>query len=154
MQSIPEELANAPRGSDQALTRDLGLLIRALLERSNRSVFAAFEEFDLSFSQTKIVMSFTGRDEPRSIKTIADDLGLSFPAASRAIDALLKRGLVTRTEDPDDRRVKQIELTEAGRRITERLIGLRVAGITEFVGTLSPDQRRQLAAALEPLFDA
>jgi DNA-binding MarR family transcriptional regulator len=148
-----QALVEAPSGSDQALVRDLGLLMRHLLERSNREVFAAFEELDLSFTQTKMVMAFTGRDQPRSIKSIADEHGISLPATSRAIDGLLKRGLVTRTEDPDDRRSKQIALTEAGREVTERMMELRVAGIADFVATLHPDERKQLAAVLDPIVD-
>jgi DNA-binding MarR family transcriptional regulator len=149
-----DTLRDAEPGSDEAIVRDLGLLVRDLLGRSNRSVFQAVDELDLSFSQTKIVMSFAGREEPRSIKAIADQLGISLPAASRAIDALLKRGLVTRTEDPDDRRSKLIGLTDAGHEITRRLFELRIAGIEDFVASLDPDHRARLSAALEPIVDA
>ena len=158
MQSTPDlqTLADAPSGTTDALVRDLGLLVRNVLEHSNRDFFRAVEELDLSFSQTKIVMSFGGGpdDEPRSIKAIADRFGLSLPAASRAVDALLKRGLVTRKEDPDDRRSKLIDLTDEGRAITRRLFELRVAGIQDFVATLTPDERSRLAAALEPIANA
>lgn len=152
--SSTQAILDAAPGSDEALARDLGLLVRHLLGRSNRGVFQAFDELELSFTQSKIVMSFTGRDEPRSIKSVADEHGLSLPAASRALDGLLKRGIVTRTEHPDDRRVKQIALTDAGRRLTERLFELRVAGIQEFVAALEPDQRRRLAEALAPVVHA
>jgi DNA-binding MarR family transcriptional regulator len=146
-----QALLDAPSGSDAALVRDLGLLMRHLLERSNRPVFAALEELDLSFTQTKMVMGFTGREYPRSIKSIAEEHGISLPATSRAIDGLVGRGLVTRTEDPDDRRSKQIALTDSGRAVTERLMELRVAGIGGFVDGLNPDERSSLAAVLEPI---
>ena len=149
-----EALRDAEPGSDEALVRDLGLLVRELLGRSNPSVFQALDELDLSFSQTKIIMAFAGSEEPRSIKAIADGLGISLPAASRAIDALLKRGLVTRTEDPADRRSKLIGLTGAGRDITRRLFELRVAGIEDFVASLGPADRDRLRAALGPIVDA
>ena len=155
MQPSLEELIDAPSGSDEALTRDLGLLLRNLMERSNSSVFAAFDELDLSFTQAKLVMAFGGRgDETLSVNAIADLLGVSLAAASRGIDALLKRGLLTRTEAEHDRRIKQIALTPDGRRITERLVEHRLAGISDFVATLPPDHRRRLAAALEPIVDA
>jgi DNA-binding MarR family transcriptional regulator len=144
-------MANAESGTPDALARDLGLLIRHLLGRSNRGVFQVVEELDLPFSQTKIVMSFTGRTAPRSLGSIADELGLSLPAVSRAVDGLCKRGLVTRTEDPDDRRSKLIAPTDAGRELMQRLIELRVGGIQDFVTSLSDSQREQLAAALEPV---
>jgi DNA-binding MarR family transcriptional regulator len=155
MQVTPDMQAmlEAPSGSDEALVRDLGLLMRNVLSRSNPSVFHAFDELDISFSQSKIVMTFLGHEEPRSIKAIADEMGLSLPAASRAVDGLLKRGLVTRTEAEHDRRVKQIELTPAGREVTQRLFQLRIAGIQEFVASLPPADRKRLADVLEPLME-
>ena len=149
----PQDLERAPSGSDEALVRDLGLLMRTLMRQSNPSVFQALDDLDLSFSQTKMVMSFAGREEPRSVKSIADEHGMSLPAASRAVDGLLKRGLVSRTEDPDDRRVKQIALTAAGREITRRLFELRVAGIQEFVASLDEADRRRLAEVLDPIVE-
>jgi DNA-binding MarR family transcriptional regulator len=151
--SRTQSILEAPPGSDDALARDLGLLVRHLLARSNRRVFSVFDDLDLSFSQAKIVMSFTGNGA-RSVKALADEHGLSLPAASRAIDGLLKRGLVTRTEHPDDRRVKQIALTDAGREITEHMFELRVAGIQDFVASIDPADRKRLAAALVPVVPA
>jgi DNA-binding MarR family transcriptional regulator len=145
---VTQAILEAPAGTDEALARDLGLLVRDLLARSNRGVFATFDELELSFTQSKIIMSFTGRDEPRSVKSIADEHGLSLPAASRAVDGLLKRGLVSRTEHPSDRRIKQIAPTAAGREITDRLFQLRVAGVKEFVASLEPDDRKALGEAL------
>jgi DNA-binding MarR family transcriptional regulator len=133
------------------LVRDLGLLIRQTLMRSNAGVFAALDELDLPFSQTKIVMSFTGRPEPRSLGSIAAELGLSLPAVSRAVDGLMKRGLVTRKEDPADRRTKLVAPTEDGRAVTQRLLELRVTGLQDFVDSLSDDQREALADALAPV---
>jgi DNA-binding MarR family transcriptional regulator len=149
----PQALYEAPSGSDAALVRDLGLLVRQVLRLSNPSVFAAFDELELPFSQTKIVMSFAGREEPRPVNAIAEELGLSLPAASRAVDGLVGRGLVSRTEDTADRRVKQIALTAEGRAITQRLFELRVAGIQEFVASLDEDERRRLASVLEPVVE-
>jgi DNA-binding MarR family transcriptional regulator len=127
--------------------------MRALLSHSNAGVFGAIDELGLSFTQTKIVMTWLGNTAPRSIKQIGDDLGLSLPAASRAVDGLLKRGLVTRTEAERERRVKEIALTEDGQAIADRLIELRVAGIREFVASLDPADRKQLAQTLEPIVE-
>src|SRR3954453_3861123 len=149
-----QAMLDAPTGSDQALVRDLGLLMRELMSRSNPAVFHALDDHDISFSQAKIVMTtFMGDEAPRSIKDIGDGVGLSLPGASRADDGLLKKGLVTRTEAEHDRRVKQIALTPAGREITRRLFELRIAGIREFVASLDPADRKRLATTLEPIFE-
>jgi DNA-binding MarR family transcriptional regulator len=133
------------------LVRDLGLVVRQTLMRSNRGVYEALDDLDLPFSQTKIVMSFTGRPEPRSLGSIAEELGLSLPAVSRAVDGLSKRGLVTRTEDPADRRTKLVAPTASGQEVVQRLFELRVTGLQDFVASLSDDERDALAAALAPI---
>ena len=51
----------------------------------------------------------------------------------------------------DDRRTRQIALTDAGREITDRLFELRVGGIRDFVDSLEPEERARLAEVLEPL---
>jgi DNA-binding MarR family transcriptional regulator len=133
------------------LVRDLGLLIRQTLISSNAGVFEALDELDLPFSQTKIVMSFIGHPEPRSLGSLAHELGLSLPAVSRAVDGLSKRGLVTRQEDPADRRSKLVTPTGSGQAVVQRIFELRVAGLQDFVDSLSDDERETLAAALAPV---
>lgn len=47
--------------------------------------------------------------------TLADALGVEGPSLVRLLDQLGEAGLVTRREDPTDRRAKILHLTEAGR---------------------------------------
>ena len=60
------------------------------------------------------------------MKDVSDRLGISFPAASRAVEPLVQRGIVERTEDPADRRVKRVRTTKEGDRLVERLIATRI----------------------------
>jgi DNA-binding MarR family transcriptional regulator len=61
------------------------------------------------------------------------------------------RGLVTRTEDTADRRSKAVRATQEAQALVDRLVELRVAGIADFVRTLSEKERADLAAALSPI---
>ena len=56
---------------------------------------------------------------------------------------MVRKKLATRVEDPDDRRVKRLALTAKGRRLADRIISARLAGLEEFTGSLEADQRRQ-----------
>jgi DNA-binding MarR family transcriptional regulator len=58
---------------------------------------------------------------------------------------------VTRAEDADDRRFKQVAATAEGQALMERLMELRVAGFADFVKTLDPADRERLAEALTPI---
>ncbi|MCE5322197.1 MarR family transcriptional regulator [bacterium] len=55
------------------------------------------------------------------IRKIADGLEVSLSAASQLVDRLVKKELVTRSEDETDRRLTSIELTDAGRAVVEEM---------------------------------
>ncbi len=79
--------------------------------------------------------------------------GVSLPAMSRAVDALVKKRLATRVEDPDDRRARQVRITARGKDLVETLLTVRQTGMEAFAATLSAAQRRKLDAAVEALMD-
>jgi len=110
------------------------------------------DELGLSFSQLKALQFLSTVDAPEvSLKQLGDQLGLSLPAISRAVDGLVQRGLVTRTEDAEDRRIKRVRPTKAADELIARLIDVRFAELGKFVETLSPREREKLAAALAVL---
>ena len=112
----------------------------------------AIDELDLSFSQIKALQTLSTVHVPElSVKQLGDSLGLSLPAGSRAVDGLVQRGLVTRTEDVEDRRMKRVRLTPDAEALIARLIDVRFAELGKFVETLSPRERKKLGEALEVL---
>src|SRR4051794_41508260 len=137
--------------ADEELVRSVGGFAKFILHAGGRDFYRAVGELDLSISQIGILQLLTGPVESASLKTIADEVGLSMPAVSRSVDGMVQRGLVTRTEDEKDRRHKAIRATDEAREEAGRLIELRVAGITDFVETLSAEERRNLADALAPI---
>lgn len=56
-----------------------------------------------------------GSHEPATLNQVAAAVGRGAPAVSRAVDNLVRAGLVERTQDPDNRRRLALRLTEAGR---------------------------------------
>jgi DNA-binding MarR family transcriptional regulator len=136
---------------DAELVRAVGGFAKFILHAGGRDFYRAVGELDLSISQIRMLHLLTGPLEEASLKALADEIGLSLPAVSRSVDALVHRGLVTRTENADDRRLKAVRATDAARVLAGRLIELRVAGISDFVGSLSPEERAGLATALTPI---
>src|SRR5438105_2278309 len=70
-------------------------------------------------AQRKLLSSIAEK-EPATLNDVAKTIGRGAPAVSRSVDALVRAGLVERTQDPDNRRRLALKLTEAGR---ERLTG-------------------------------
>ncbi|WP_346915892.1 MarR family transcriptional regulator [Clostridium sp.] len=67
-------------------------------------------------SHVKVVF-YLAHNGPSSVSSIARDLCISKPNMTPIIDKLLECGYVTRYEDPKDRRVIRIEVTEKAREV-------------------------------------
>jgi DNA-binding MarR family transcriptional regulator len=136
-----------------ALTRDVYALASYLMRNSNIGAFNTIAELDLSFTQIKAlcVMDLDGAD--RSVKALANSMNVSLPAMSRAIDGLYERGFVDRREDPLDRRMKRVRLTDSGRAITGSLNETRLAGLQEFLLSLADGEALALTQALELILE-
>jgi DNA-binding MarR family transcriptional regulator len=127
------------------------VFVSRLLASTHRDLFAAIEKAGLSITQVKCLQVLYESDGPRSLGAVSEALGLSLPAISRAVDALVRRGDVKREEDPRDRRSKLVTLTPRGRSTSERLLALRMAGIRAFVAELEPAEQEALGKALTPV---
>ena len=112
------------------------------------------DELGLSLTQLKAVQLLCVDQAPdMSVKQLGDKLELSLPAISRAVDGLVHRGLVTRTEDEEDRRIKRVRPTKEAEQLVARLTDIRFSQLGEFVDTLTARERNKLAAALAVLVE-
>ena len=64
-------------------------------------------------AQRKLLASIADK-EPATLNDVASAIGRGAPAVSRSVDALVRSGLVERTQDPDNRRRLALRLTQAG----------------------------------------
>jgi DNA-binding MarR family transcriptional regulator len=133
----------------RALVGDLFALASYLMRTSNVGAFNAIAELDLSFTQIKALCTMDIDESQPSVKGLAEAMKVSLPAMSRAVDGLYERGFVDRYEDPADRRMKRIRLTDAGRRVTATLNEARLIGLQGFLTSLSDEEAWVLAHALE-----
>jgi DNA-binding MarR family transcriptional regulator len=88
---------------------------------------------------------------PCNLSELARRQGVSLPTMSDSITLLVDRGLARREPDGRDRRVVNVELTEAGRRALDETQSLVEQGLAERLAGLSPDQLAGLAAGLNVL---
>jgi DNA-binding MarR family transcriptional regulator len=92
-------------------------------------------------------------EEPYAGRDIAERLQISLASVSRAVDGLVRSRLVTRVEDPDDRRVRRLSITSKGQRLAGEIVAARMADLEAFAASLTPTQLRKLDAALEAILD-
>jgi DNA-binding MarR family transcriptional regulator len=152
--SVSAKGVNVSTGTDStidAVATDLGVLMKHVLVSSGRDFFAAIEEAGLTFTQVKCLHLLGDADGALPLNALSETLGLSGPAISRAVDGLVQRGEVKRTEDQRDRRSKLLTVSARGRRTIERFQALRFAGVKRFVEGLTDEERESLGVAVGPI---
>ena len=145
------EAATKKRTTDD-LAIKLGALMLRCMGGGRSEVFKVIDESGLTFSQMKVLVELEAADEDeRTVTSLSEELGISAASASRAADGLVRKKLVTRVEDPEDRRVRRLAPTAKGHDLAEKIISARLAGLEEFSESLDRDERQKLEAALDAL---
>jgi DNA-binding MarR family transcriptional regulator len=112
-------------------------------------LLSLWQELGMTLSQRRVLRRL--REGPRSAGDVAESLGISAPSMTRMLSKLEQRGLIVRTLDQEDRRRVQVELTGLG---TSSLEDHRVFAGTSLVHaarSLSADQQRTTAEAIDAL---
>jgi DNA-binding MarR family transcriptional regulator len=118
--------------------------INAVIVRSMASVDRALSVPELR------VMVILARVEQASLTEVAERLGVNASNASRACDQLVKRRLVRRKEDAQDRRRVVLTLSASGERVVQRVMDRRRELFEEIVAAMPAEHRAALIAALGP----
>jgi DNA-binding MarR family transcriptional regulator len=141
----------SPEAAETALR--LGAFFRYFFAFDRGSHLRAMEESGLSLAQCKALFVLAGSAEHAGVsgRELAESIGLSGAAISRAVDGLVEGRHVTRIEDPHDRRVRLIAITDEGRRAVDRIVAARMEGMRAFAAGLTADERRALDRALDKL---
>ena len=83
------------------------------------------------------------------INRIADGLEVSLSAGSQLVERLVKRDLVTRRENEDDRRLTKVELTEAGESLVREMRERRARWFESIVDAMPEEKRLAMVEGLE-----
>ncbi len=119
-------------------------IINSPIERFTRILFSkvierlavVVSEEHLSFSQVA-ALHIIDRDKTVNVNDISNKLNLSMSATSRMIDELVKKELIQRKEDQDNRRAKIISLTPSGETFMNNLSVERVKIIELSASTIA-----------------
>lgn len=101
-------------------------------------------------SHVKVVF-YLAQNGPSSVSNIAKDLCISKPNMTPIIDKLLDAGYVKRYEDPKDRRVLIIKITEKAHEIFKIKRDCAVSILKERLSTLEEDDVKSIDLSIEEL---
>lgn len=106
------------------------------------------ERYGLDIPEWRVLATLGFRVEPCSAQYIAHCTRTHKSTISRAVTALMKRQLVERVENADDRREFALRMTRKGKALYEKLIPRLLRREQEILSCLSAQERRDFAMLL------
>lgn len=88
------------------------------------------------------------------VSDVGELLGVTNAAASQMIDKMVHSGLIARSEDPIDRRMKQLKLTSKGRQVVQESIDIRRRWMEQLTDALTQNDQVLIITALTILTSA
>jgi len=112
----------------------------------------AFEQFQMSVEQFQVLRRI--RRGSTSVSALAEASQTGLPAVSKAVEALVRRGLVARSSDPRDRRKVPLALTDEGQRVLQVIFGEAEAWLARRFDKLDAGETEALMKGLDVLLKA
>jgi MarR family transcriptional regulator for hemolysin len=97
--------------------RDIWLHAHNMLRSARQIINENLRSLDLSSAEGNILLHMLTQGQELRQEQLVEQLDISKPAVSRALDSLETKGFITRQQDPDDRRVHRVRLTDRAREI-------------------------------------
>ena len=110
---------------------------------------SAAEKFQMTEEQFQMLRRI--RNGSASVSALAEASQTSRSAVSKAVEALVRRGLVTRSQDPLDRRNLPLALTDEGRRVMELIYNDAETWLSARFACLTAEETQSLLLGMESL---
>jgi len=122
---------------------------RNFLKRLKPPIF----EIDLSIKDY-VVLRVLSMHKNLTMSELGERLSINLSTLTRIIDKLVSDGIVTRSNDPDDRRIVRIGLLPKAEKLLKILEKEQTKSIISFIKNLPRQDLRKIVGLLEALVDA
>lgn len=152
---LDETLASWQRERPDLDLRAMGTTLRLnmVVAIGKQLLEATVAELGISLGEFDVLAALrrSGHDAELTPTVLAKVAMLSPSGMTNRLDRLEEAGYLTRSPDPDDRRVSLVSLTPKGRRLADQAVAAIAAAENEAFGTLSTAELERLDRTLERL---
>lgn len=135
------------------ITQSLREWMDTFMHHSMRGWMTFAKTTGLSMPQFSILMQLHHKG-PFGMSQISERFDITAAAASQLTEKLVQGGYIERTEDPNDRRAKLIQLTPKGVDLIEAGIKERYRWMDEITSKLTAEEKGKVTEALTILTEA
>lgn len=151
-QAFPHDDVAPRKGARLDLFKFVPFRLNRLAAEVSNALAAEYQErYDLDIPAWRVLATLGFRKEACSAQYVAECTRTHKSTVSRAVTALMKRQIVERVENENDRREFRLRLTRKGRSLYEELFPRLLQREQEILGCLSTQERRDLVSLLGKL---
>ncbi|MFV8166066.1 MarR family winged helix-turn-helix transcriptional regulator [Mycobacterium sp. 134] len=129
---------------------DLAAMLAPLLRKMIAAEQPVLDAHGLSMWGYVVLLTLD-RSSVRTQAALADAIGADKTRIIRTLDDLQQQGFIEREADPDDRRVRLLAITEAGRTVKDAVQRDIQSGEERWLGELTADDRKVFLRVLQQL---
>ncbi|QJE74692.1 MarR family transcriptional regulator [Aerophototrophica crusticola] len=125
--------------------------LNVLAKRVSKALARQYEDrFGISIPEWR-VLAILGREQPLSSNDIVDRSQMDKAKVSRAVTALVERGILARATHPQDQRLLRLSFTAEGRALYDRVAPLALDWERDFLAGLTAEERAALLGLVDRL---
>lgn len=145
-----ETATHEPKTGGFVLARFAPYRVVALGRAMSRQLAQAYADEDITIPEWRVLATL-GQADAIAARDVVAMTPMDKMAVSRAVASLETKGYVRRRADPNDKRVVKVSLTEAGRRLFERIAALALDYEARALSSLTEEERAAFDALLAKL---
>ncbi len=126
------------------------LVLGKAFQAASKYLYAGLEETGIDNTDFRILEALLNKG-PLPVNMIGPKVYLTPGSISVAVDRLVERGLVSRVESPEDRRVRVVSLTPKGKELITPVFRKHSAEIGKVFADASPKELRSLETILKKI---
>ena len=138
-ENMPEMVAMETEEFSHNVLDGMAFLMRVSLQ----DLMGYIHRKGISMAQINVLYQLYYRG-PCEVLAFTRSLALSPAGASQLIERMVRQGWVGRLDDPADRRVRHVHLTESGRQLVADSIAARNEWVIRFGDRLTDDEKQQV----------
>jgi MarR family transcriptional regulator, 2-MHQ and catechol-resistance regulon repressor len=126
------------------------LVLLKAFQAASKYLYAGLAETRIDDTDFRILEVLLNKG-PLPVNTIGPKVFLTPGSISTAVDRLVERGLASRVESPEDRRVRVVSLTRKGKELIAPIFRKHAAEIRKVFADASPKELRALEMTLKKI---
>lgn len=126
----------------------------ALFRKKMATLKSASQTFEDKSFLYRIFILLSRGDEPLTMGRLSSELDVPLSTTTRIVDGLVQAGIVKRINDPSDRRVVRVGMSENGRELYEAAIAYNKQRMANLLNVFTEAEQEQLLKLMNKLFDA